>query len=233
MTMEYGKLMVVENEHTDGDSTERQVAFVFNPSKLDVGAAAKWEQPAQGGNRRASTPQYKGPEPRTMDLDLLLDAWDLSGPSRATQYDVPKAVTTLISWTRPTASTRSSKKPSPPLVMLHWGQPWFKCYVASVKATFTLFDENGKPIRATVRVQMKEVPADAPRQNPTSGSLAGHQSHMLVEGDSLPLVAHKYYDQAKYWRGLAIANAIDDPFRVRPGTRILLPPIEDVATLSG
>ena len=233
MKFQYGKLMVVENPHTDGESTESEVEFVFNPTKLDVGASAKWEQPAQAGSKKASMPQYKGPDPRSMDLDLLIDRWDRSGASRSQRRDVKKDVSTLISWTRPTSSTRTTKKPSPPLVCLQWGKPWFKCYVVSVKATFTLFDEEGTPIRATVKISLKEVPTDPAKQNPTSGSLAGHQSHLLVEGDSLPLIAFRYYDQTAYWRGLAIANGIDDPLRVRPGSRLLLPPIEDVAALSG
>ncbi len=232
MTLEYGKLMVVENFHTDGE-TKKEVEFVFNPTKLDIGATAKWEQGTNAGNKKASVPVYKGPDPCSMDLDLVLDSWDRSGADRSKKRDVRKDVDTLIAWTRPTASTRTTKKPSSPLVCLHWGKPWFKCYVASVKATFTLFDEKGTPIRASVKVSLKEVPPDRPKQNPTSGSLAGHQSHLLVEGDSLPLVAFRYYDQTEYWRGLAIANGIDDPLRVRPGTRLLLPPIEDVAALSG
>lgn len=233
MTLEYGKLMVVENPHTDGESTASSVDFVFNPTKLDIGASAKWEQPSQGGSKKASVPQYKGPEGRTMDLDLLLDGWDLSGAGRSRLRDVAADVTTLVSWTRPTASTHSSKKPSPPLVALHWGKPWFKCYVVSVKATFTMFDEKGTPLRATVKVALKEVAAGPKKQNPTSGSLAGHQSHLVIEGDSLASVAYRYYDETSYWRGVAIANRIDDPLRVRPGTRLLLPPLEDVAALSG
>ena len=232
MSFEYGKLMVIENPHTDGDSTEKEVAFVFNPSKLDLGASAKWEQPAQSGNKKASSPQFKGADPRTLDFDLTIDGWELSGASRSSKCDVQKAVATLISWTRPTEKTRKTKKPSPPLVSLHWGKPWFKCYVASVKVSYTMFDTKGEPVRASIKVSLKEVPAEPKKTNPTSGSLAGHQSHLVVEGESLPLLAYRYYDKPAYWRGLAITNGIDDPLRLGPGVRILLPPIEDVAVLS-
>ena len=236
MTLEYGMLMVLPgNTHSDGESTETKLTFVFNPAKLDVKASAKWDQPPQSGSKKGSVPQYKGAEPRTMDLDLVLDGWDPSGPTRSQQRDVQKDVATLMSWTRPTASTRTTKLPRPPYVVLQWGnpsKPWFSCYVVSVSASFTMFDETGKPVRATVKVSLKEVPAEPGKQNPTSGSLAGHQSHLMVEGDSLPLVAHRYYDRPAYWRGIAVANGIDDPQRVRPGTRLYLPPIEEVGLLS-
>ena len=228
MSVVPGKLEAVSNFHTDGLSTAREVVFVFNPAKLGVGANAKWEQPAQSGNKKAAAPQYKGSDPITVDLELVLDGWEERNKSRNILADVE----TLISWTRPTASTRGSKKPSPPIVRLNWGTPWFDCYLTTVKVSYTMFDKNGKPVRATVTVNLKELGTMPPKQNPTSGSLAGHQSHMVVEGDSLPLLAHRYYEKPEYWRGVAIANNIDDPLRIVPGTRILLPPLEDVAALS-
>ena len=223
------KLVVVGgNSHSDGMSTARQVEFVFNPSKIEINAGASWEQPTKAGSKKASDPQFKGTTPATMALELILDQWDVRNKSRNVIADV----NTLISWTRPTTSARGAKKPQPPKVRLEWALPWFDCYVVSVKATYTMFDETGVPVRATVSLQLKEFGTKDAKQNPTSGSLAGHQSHLVVEGDSLPLLAHRYYEKAEYWRGVAIANGIDDPLRVRPGTRILLPPLENVAVLS-
>ena len=223
------KLVVVGgNSHSDGMSTARQVEFVFNPSKIEINAGASWEQPTKAGSKKASDPQFKGTTPATMALELILDQWDVRNKSRSVIADV----NTLISWTRPTTSARGAKKPQPPKVRLEWALPWFDCYVVSVKATYTMFDKTGVPVRATVSLQLKEFGTKDAKQNPTSGSLAGHQSHLVVEGDSLPLLAHRYYEKAEYWRGVAIANGIDDPLRVRPGTRILLPPLENVAVLS-
>ena len=223
------KLVVVGgNSHSDGMSTARQVEFVFNPSKIEINAGASWEQPTKAGSKKASDPQFKGTTPATMALELILDQWDVRNKSRNVIADV----NTLISWTRPTTSARGAKKPQPPKVRLEWALPWFDCYVVSVKATYTMFDKTGVPVRATVSLQLKEFGTKDAKQNPTSGSLAGHQSHLVVEGDSLPLLAHRYYEKAEYWRGVAIANGIDDPLRVRPGTRILLPPLENVAVLS-
>jgi hypothetical protein len=176
----YGKLEVIKNPHEDGESTAKQIEFVFNPSKLTMNAAAKWEQPSQGGNKKASAPTYKGPEPRSMDVEFTLDGWDRSGASRSNERKVADDLATLVSWTRPTKSTRDTKKPAPPTVRLSWGTAWFPAYVATVNSTITMFDTDGKPLRATVKVSLKEMPADDKKQNPTSGSLVGHQSHILV-----------------------------------------------------
>ena len=75
--------------------------------------------------------------------------------------------------------------------------------------------------------------ADAPGpQNPTSGGQLGYQAHVLIEGESLHSVAWAEYGKASYWRALAEVNDIDDPLRVSPGTRILLPPRREAARRS-
>ena len=235
MSLTYGWLEVVENPHTDGRYKNAKVEFTFNPAKLQLNAAAKWDQPTAGGAKKSTEPQYKGPDAQTLEIELLFDTWEENGPGHKKKSpSVFVNVQTLISWTRPTEKSRGLKKPKSPLVALVWGKKWFTCYVASVNASFTMFAENGTPLRATVKVSLKELPGhgEGDPQNPTSGSRAGHQSHLVVEGDSLALIAYRYYEKATYWRGLAVANDIDNPLRIRPGTRLSLPPIEDVAALS-
>jgi nucleoid-associated protein YgaU len=225
----FGKIAVVENGHPGGAT---EVKFVFNPSKLTLSATAKWEQPAQAGNKAAAPPTYKGPDPQSLDIEFTLDGWERSGTNHTEPRNVTEDLKTLISWTRPTKPAVGAKKPKPPLVKLMWGPPWFTAYVASVNSTITMFDSNGFALRATVKVTLKEVPRDGEGPNPTSGSRVGHQSHVVTGGESLPHIANRYYDKPGYWRGLAMANNIDDPSRIRGGMRLYLPPLEDVAEAS-
>jgi nucleoid-associated protein YgaU len=225
----FGKIVVEENPHDGGAS---EIKFVFNPSKLTLTAAAKWEQPAQAGNKAAAAPTFKGPDPQSLDIEFVLDGWEGSGDNHTEKRDVTKDIKTLISWTRPTKLAIGKKKPTPPLVRLEWGPKWFVSYVASVNTTITMFDNNGFALRATVKVTLKEVPREGEGPNPTSGSRVGHQSHVVTSGESLPQIANRYYDKPGYWRGLALANNIDDPSRTRAGTRLYLPPLEDVALAS-
>jgi nucleoid-associated protein YgaU len=45
----------------------------------------------------------------------------------------------------------------------------------------------------------------------------------MVSGDTLQSVAFKAYGDPALWREIARANDIDDPMRVRPGQRLLVP----------
>jgi nucleoid-associated protein YgaU len=76
-----------------------------------------------------------------------------------------------------------------------------------------------------VTVSLEEVPTDPPpKTNPTSGGIAGRRTHIVAGAETLQSVAFGEYGDAALWRGLADLNGIDDPFRVRPGTSLLIPP---------
>ena len=47
--------------------------------------------------------------------------------------------------------------------------------------------------------------------------------HILVSGERLDLLAHKYYGDEDYWWVIALANRIQDPFSLSAGTRLRIP----------
>ena len=59
-----------------------------------------------------------------------------------------------------------------------------------------------------------------------------HRVHQVVQGDSLPAIAYREYGQPAMWRTVADLNRVDDPMRLRPGDRLLLPPLEELVALA-
>jgi hypothetical protein len=102
----------------------------------------------------------------------------------------------------------------------------FQGVVESVRQKFTLFSPEGVPLRATLTVTLREYrPLDEQlaRQNPRSPDRT--HAHVLKGGETLASVAGDYYERPAEWRAIADANDIDDPRRLNPGTRLLVPPI--------
>ena len=94
----------------------------------------------------------------------------------------------------PTEQSAGQKKPTPPLVVLHWDKmSTFPAVITSVSAKYTLFRANGMPIRAACSVSMEEMPGSPPRQNPTSGSDTIRRVHRTIIGDSLASIAYDEY----------------------------------------
>ena len=206
-----------------------RLAFQFNPKEVTVAKTAKWERKPARGSKAAGPPEFSGPEPCKLTLEMFFDATVNGQPD-----SVLTAVETLMTGLVPTDKTYQKKKPSPPLVVLHWGSIWsFPGYIASVSAKYTMFTSAGMPVRAACSVSIEEMPGEPFRQNPTSGSDSVRRRYRTSAGDSLASVAYAEYGDPGSWRALAAFNGIDDPMRVPAGTALLLPAPEDLARLAG
>lgn len=201
-----------------------QIDFQFNPKELSLAKTVTWTRPTTKGSTRASPPQFQGPQPMKLTLEMFFDASDSHDDS------VVRKVEKLFSCCVPTNASHSAKKDSPPWVQFRWGGlTSFLAYVSSVSAKYTLFTPQGLPIRATCTVNLEELAGEPPRTNPTSGGQAPHREHVLVSGDTLAGLAYAEYGDPALWRAVAAANGIDDPTRLRPGRRLLLPAPAELA----
>ncbi|MEV5508646.1 CIS tube protein [Streptomyces orinoci] len=219
-------LVMFEPPGRGGTGPGRQRARLklsFNPERLSLSRSASYPRTPSRGTETAEMPDYAGADPRSLSVELFLDAGDDRG------HVVQGQVELLMSCCAPTRASLSSA-PSPPWVRLEWGRSrstCFNAYVTRVDATYTLFDRDGTPLRAVCQVALEEVGGQVARQNPTSGIPTPLRAHRLVAGDTLASLAwHTYGDPAE-WRTIARANDIDDPLRVRPGTELILPALTE------
>lgn len=57
------------------------------------------------------------------------------------------------------------------------------------------------------------------------------KKHTVVQGETLDLLAHNYYDNPKLWWAILDANIreVKDYFNcITPGTTLYIPPVEDI-----
>lgn len=210
-----------------GSGSLGQLTCMFNPTEYSVQKSANWQRTPLPGVPQVTVPQFTGSGPKSLSLELFLDAAD--SPSA----DVAADVELLFSCCTPTPQSRSMRQSSPPFVLFGWGSTMsFTAVVKSVNAKFTRFRPDGTPTQATVQVSLEEVPMPAPPTNPTSGAVATHRSHLVTAGDTLPSIAYREYRNPNLWRAIADANGIDDPMRLPSGTRLLIPPAADAAGLA-
>lgn len=200
-----------------------EIEFQFNPKELSLSKNAKWAREAQRNAKKSGPPEFKGADPCKLTLEMFLDATDTMNDK------VVKTVEQLFSCCVATEESRQQTKGSPPWVIFTWGSMvGFPAYVSSVTAKYTLFTPAGLPVRAVCTVNLEEISGEQGGQNPTSGALAARDSHVLVDGDSLHSLAFRAYGNADLWRLIAEANEIDDPMRLRPGGRVLVPALEEI-----
>ncbi|MGH3839114.1 MAG: LysM peptidoglycan-binding domain-containing protein [Pseudonocardiaceae bacterium] len=199
------------------------IKFQFNPKELSISKTAKWNRNAQKGSKNSGVPEFQGPAPCKLALEMFLDASDTHDDS------VVKTVEQLFSCCVPTADSHIQKRPNPPWVIFRWGSlTSFTSYIASVSVKYTLFTADGLPIRGTATVNLEEISKELPGQNPTSGALSTHRVHTVSTGDTLASIAWREYGDPAMWRAIATTNRIDDPMRLRAGSSLLIPAAEDL-----
>lgn len=206
-----------------GGGSLGQLVFRFNPKEYTVAKTASWKRSDQRGAEQASVPEFTGSGPKTLSLEVFLDVAESPGGDIAADVDL------LFSCCAPTDKSRDSERPSPPFVVFGWGSTTsFPAFVKKVQARYTMFRPDGCPTRAVCDLDLEEVPSPAARQNPTSGGTA-RRTHTVVAGETLASIAYREYRDASAWRAIAARNDLDDPLRLPPGTRLLLPPAAEAA----
>ena len=205
------------------------VVFQFNPTEFSVTRAIQWSEAKQKG---ANTPEleFKGGMPATITLQLFFDTTDCG-------HDVRSEFTNALwklAMVDPKNKNPKSHKSEPSHVIFEWGKGdrlWtFEAVITNVAQKFTLFLDDGTPVRCTVDVALKQA-KDAtsfPGQNPTSGGAEGHRIRVISQGETLDRIAVEEYGDANQWRSLARANNIDNPRRLDQGRSIIVPPVEPV-----
>ncbi|MFQ5380402.1 MAG: peptidoglycan-binding protein [Dehalococcoidia bacterium] len=202
----------------------KTVRCLFNPTEYSFTKTVKWKA---ANDRGANVPrlEFTGGDPIALKMQLFFDTHE-AGKDVRTEYTNDLWELAMVDSSRRDSRTQQS---SPPICEFQWGSMWsFRAVVTNISQKFTLFKEDGTPTRATVDLSLKQAedPDDFPFQNPTSGGAAGHRTHVVRQGDRLDFIAAEEYGEARHWRHVAEANGIDDPFTLRPGAVLALPPLD-------
>jgi nucleoid-associated protein YgaU len=101
---------------------------------------------------------------------------------------------------------------------------FFQGVLTQLETQYTLFMDDGKPVRATNHCTFKQWRSnqdDMQRQNLMSADVA--KVWIVKQGQTLASIAAREYGDPGEWRAIADANALDDPLALKPGSQLLLP----------
>jgi nucleoid-associated protein YgaU len=197
----------------------------FNPSSLTISKSTTWKGEASP-SFNAPFLTFAGGESATYSLSLFFDSYSDAGLK-----DVREYTNSLLRLTMRGAGYSMFMVPysRPPSVTLVWGKiTLFSAVVEKVEITFTMFAPDGTPIRAKADIDFKQddfwddlIPA----QNPTSRS-DSRKTRIVNSRQRLDQIAYEEYGDSRYWRLLAEANQLEDPFRLQDGQLLVIPESE-------
>ena len=190
-------------------------------SNSSTGGAAGGSEKPQG--QSAVESRFAAVNAEKVSFELVLDG---TGVVKRNGTDVP-SVKDDIEQLKDIVYRYDGDKHEPSVVKLAWGElSTFYGRMESMAVDFNLFKPSGLPLRAKVRLSfvsyMTQVEA-ALRANRSSPDL----SHLVEvrDGDTLPLLCHRIYNDCSRYIEVARANGLANFRDLAPGTWLRFPPL--------
>jgi nucleoid-associated protein YgaU len=198
----------------DGSTVRKTIEVLFNPSEYSVQVTNNYKDTKTPGLEKP-IPQFVNGNGRTLTMDLYFDTYTDGGGS-----DVTKK-------TNEVAQLLGIDSHAPPHVEFRWGEFAFRAVVEQLAQRFTMFRSDGVPVRAKLTVTFKGVkPLAEQLKEPRRNSSDKTKRRTLTADSSIWLIAAKEYGDPRYWRLIARQNRVEDPGAIRPGTALMVPPLD-------
>jgi hypothetical protein len=201
--------------------TNDTVRCMFNPHEYTLTKQNRWER---GETKGKNVPRLKFSQggSQTLKLQLFFDTYAEGSDVRTHTDPLWQMMMVNSDKTNP-----RSNKSEPPPVSFQWGGLVFDAVITNMSQKFTLFFKDGTPARTTVEITLEQLSDDQDfaRQNPTSGGGEAPRTRLVKAGERLDLIAYDEYEDATEWRRIAEANTLTHPLRLRPGQRLVIPPL--------
>ncbi len=240
---EKAKILYQENE---SQNLTGKIDIMFNPTTYSVsrsvtyGQPPKKKEPSEGEGKESTAEDiseekrplrdypsftYGGGSSDSLSLEIMLNTYEFQhvhDPStiKSSALDITKKVIQLKKLT-----LINPKIHRPPLCKFVWGTFNFTGYVTRLNVTYTMFLDDGTPVRARVSFEMTGVEYndsklvdDVPFESPDRT-----KRRLVSENQQLWEFAQDEYGDASKWREIAKANGIKNPLYIKSGTRLTVP----------
>ena len=202
--------------------TGEEVKCLFNPNEYTFSKKNTWTSKKVKGQNVPSL-EFGGGDSMTLRMQLFFDTYTTGGDVRTTTNKIWKLMNINTS-----LADMTSTKGRPPMVEFQWGATWsFKAVITSISQKFTLFRDNGIPVRATLDVDFMQAKEEGkyPGQNPTTKGSPGYRRRVVREGETIDWIAFDEYGDSTMWRHIADVNNLNDPMKLKPGQVLAIAPI--------
>ena len=203
-------------EALEGSFKGQKAEVLFNPAEYSL----------EKGNQFASTPlpglsnpilSFVNGDADVLTMELFFDTYTRMGASDV--RNETKKISRLLDI--------DPELHAPPPVRFVWGPLGFRAVIERLAQRFTMFREDGVPVRAILNVTFKEYKTVAEQLNEKPNQSSDwSKRRVITERDRLSLIAAIEYGDPAVWRVIADANDIANPRVLQPGQEIRLPPLK-------
>ncbi|MBL8785908.1 MAG: LysM peptidoglycan-binding domain-containing protein [Deltaproteobacteria bacterium] len=221
--LEKAMFVVFKAKNNDLSVTDpEELPFYINPNTVKIDKEVEFkEDPANNGTVNLKFSQTK---PICLSVgELWFDTYDTRESVRGKYVD---KLERLMDYEKDTHVVNVLK--------FVWGEfgkdskcdDTYTFALSKLSVEYTLFLPSGMPCRAKVSLCLQQVVTHEkiakwkPKESPDHAKI-----YTVKRGDTLQGISRHAYDDPREWRRIALTNGIDDPMNLRPGQKLLLPPI--------
>jgi hypothetical protein len=190
----------------------------FNPATYSVKYVVEYDEKDQGRGTTGMPQRYKRNKPGEFSLEFVLDGTGASADKEDVEERIDEFLTVV--------HNLDGEIHRPRYLRVAWGTLLFDCVFKDVNIKYTLFDPNGRPVRANLTAVFASFVNDDKRdkqEGKKSPDLT--RVHFVRKGETLPLLAHQYYGDPRYYLALARHNQLNNFRELQEDRRIEIPPL--------
>lgn len=189
-----------------------KIPLCFNPTELQLSKQNTFQEvPIPGLN--APPIQFVRGASEKLTFDAIVDTSDDMTNVRTKYVDPLRNLLAI-----------NGDLHAPPVVQFVWESFRFTGVIESLNVTFTLFSDQGWPVRAKLGFALKEYTTVKQQQQLAQNKSPDlEKTYVVKRGDTLSAIAQLAYGDPTQWRAIATANAILDPRMLVPGLVLTIP----------
>jgi hypothetical protein len=192
------------------------IKALFNPEQYSIERTNQFASQAIPGQQSPIIQFVRG-ESATLTVDLFFDTYTYYKSEDVRKHT--NQISNLLDI--------DPDMHAPPVCSFNWGKLKFYGIIERVTKRFTMFDDQGIPVRATVGLSFKSVPPKVKEEDVFRNSPDRTKRRIVKQGDTLWMFAAKEYGEPSRWRVIADANNnIVNPRILKPGIEIVIPPLQ-------
>ncbi len=196
---------------------------LINPEKYSRKFVIEYNDQQPMGSS-GGAPAFSRILPETINLEFIFDGTGAipspaGGPTKTVSQWLSDFKTATFEYNGDIHSTN--------YLLINWGSLVFKCRLQQYSVDYTLFKEDGTPLRAKVSAEFKEfTDADTMSKEKQNQSPDLSHVHTFLAGDSLTQLCYKIYDDPLMYMEVARHNNLVNFRNIQPGTQIYFPPVK-------
>lgn len=208
-----------EDEGFQNPVSGKPYTVMINPDSIKHQRSIEYNE-TQPPDSSTTSQRYKNTPSEKLNFEMLIDCTGVVDNTRTKMNDEISALTKII-------YEYNGEIHRPNFVMVQWGQKlMFKGVLTSYDISYTLFNADGNPLRAKISLAFTQYisPKAACECNKDSSPDISHMV-TVIEGDSLPSLCEKVWNDKSYYVQVARYNGLNK-FRDLTGvSRLIFPPI--------